>query len=190
MTHGAVLKERTAPSDAASIINDIIAFGAKADLDALEADITTSFEAKAEPVFNEYVGNKIDINRGEDGIVTIKFTQPVLIQKLEENHGIIIYAGAIFCGTMALLSASTVVPMMEQLHKGGRTKRVWSQDFVNWSKGGRVRPRSSYDARHQTLQCTSQIEHSALLSQVMRGFKYCKEPISTMKLELHSPPQI
>jgi hypothetical protein len=72
MTHGAVLKERTAPSDAASIINDIIAFGAKADLDALEADITTSFEAKAEPVFNEYVGNKIDINRGEDGIVTIK----------------------------------------------------------------------------------------------------------------------
>jgi hypothetical protein len=54
----------------------IIAFGAKADLDALEADITTSFEAKAEPVFNKYVGNKIEINRGDDGIATIKFTQP------------------------------------------------------------------------------------------------------------------
>jgi hypothetical protein len=53
---------------------------------ALEADITTSFKAKAEPVFNEYVGNKIDINRGDDGIATIKFTRPVLIQKLEENH--------------------------------------------------------------------------------------------------------
>jgi hypothetical protein len=39
-----------------------------------------------EPVFNEYVGNKININRGDDGIATIKFTQPVLIQKLEENH--------------------------------------------------------------------------------------------------------
>jgi hypothetical protein len=49
-------------------------------------DITTSFEAKAEPVFNEYVGDKIDINRGDDSIATIKFTQPVLIQKLKENH--------------------------------------------------------------------------------------------------------
>jgi hypothetical protein len=46
-------------------------------------------------------------------------------------------ASAIFFGTVALLSASTVVLMMEQLHKGGRTKRVWSQYFVNWSKGGR-----------------------------------------------------
>jgi hypothetical protein len=47
-----------------------------------------------------------------------------------------------------------------------------------------ARPRSSYDARHQTLQCSSQIEHSAVLSQVMRGFKYCKELMSTMKLKL------
>jgi hypothetical protein len=127
-------------------------------------------------------------------------------------------ASAFFCGTVALLSASTVVLMMGQLQvghikrdwsqylvnwskggrtkcvgsqnyvnlsKGGRTKRVWSQDYVvNWSKGGRVRPRSSYDARHQTLQCTSQIEHSAVLSQVMRDFEYCKELMSTMKLEL------
>jgi hypothetical protein len=67
-------------------VDDIITFGARADLDTLEADITTAFEAKAEPIFNEYVGNKIDINRGNDGIATIKFTQPVLIQKLEENH--------------------------------------------------------------------------------------------------------
>jgi hypothetical protein len=66
--------------------------------------------------------------------------------------------------------------MMEQL-QGGRTKRVWSQYFVNWSKGGRVRPSPSYDVKHQTL-------HSAVASQVMRGFKYCKELMSTMKLEL------
>ena len=67
-------------------VDDILAFGTKADLDALEADITSVFEANAEPVFNEYVGNKIDISRGDDGIATVKFTQPVLIQKLEENH--------------------------------------------------------------------------------------------------------
>ena len=87
-------------------------------------------------------------------------------------------ASAIFCGTVALLSASTAVLMMEQLNKGGRTKRVWSQYFVKWSKGGRVRPRSSYDVRHQTLQCTFQISYRAVLSQVMRGFEYCKELMS------------
>jgi hypothetical protein len=36
-------------------VDDIIAFGARADLDTLEADITAAFEAKAEPLFNEYV---------------------------------------------------------------------------------------------------------------------------------------
>jgi hypothetical protein len=109
-------------------------------------------------------------------------------------------ASSIFYGTVPLLSASTVVPMMEQLQggrikrdwsqyfvnwsKGGHTKHVWSQYFVNLSKGGRVRPRSSYDARHQTLQCTSQIEHSAVISQAISGMKYCKELMNKMKLEL------
>jgi hypothetical protein len=81
---------------------------------------------------------------------------------------------AISCGAVASLSASTVVRMMEQLHKGGRTKRVWSQYFINWSKGG---PSPSYDVKHQTL-------HSAVLSQVIIGVKYCQELMSTMKFEL------
>jgi hypothetical protein len=69
-------------------VDDIIAFGTEEDLDAFEFDVTTAieFEAKAEQEFNEYVGNKISIDRVDDGIATIKFTQPVLIQKLEENH--------------------------------------------------------------------------------------------------------
>jgi hypothetical protein len=102
-------------------------------------------------------------------------------------------ASAIFCGTVALLSATTVIPMMEQL-QGGRIKPDWSQYFANWSKeghtksswplclinsskGGRVRPSPSYDVKHQTL-------HRAVVSQVIIGVKYCKELMSTMKLEL------
>jgi translation elongation factor EF-1alpha len=61
-------------------LHNIIVFGTRADLDALEADITSAFKAKAEPVFNEYGGNKIDINRGDDDIATVEFTQPVLIK--------------------------------------------------------------------------------------------------------------
>ena len=52
------------------------------------------------------------------------------------------------------------------------------------TKGGRVRARSSYDVKHQSLQCTSQIEHSAVVSQAISGLKYCKELINAMNLEL------
>ena len=84
-------------------------------------------------------------------------------------------ASAIFCGyTVALLSAITVVLMMEQL-QGGRIKPDWSQYFanwskeghtksswslylINWSKGGRVRPSPSYDVKHQTLHVQSYLK--------------------------------
>ena len=47
--------------------------------------IKRSFEAKEEPEFNEYMDNCIDVKHGSDGIVTIKYTQPVLLQKLKDN---------------------------------------------------------------------------------------------------------
>jgi hypothetical protein len=47
-------------------------------------------------------------------------------------------ASAIFCGTVTLLSAITVILMMEQL-QGGRIKRDWSQYLVNWNKGDRTK---------------------------------------------------
>lgn len=69
----------------ATWVDDIVVCGEEQDIKAFEADIKQAFEAKSEPVFNEYVGNHITINRGDDGIAAVKFTQPVLIQKLSDN---------------------------------------------------------------------------------------------------------
>ena len=36
----------------------------------------------------EYVGNKLTIHRYELGLGTVKFTQPILVQKLWEEYGL------------------------------------------------------------------------------------------------------
>ena len=60
--------------------------GEEADLDGFEREIKSELEAKAEPEFNEYLGNAVTITRDATGLSTIKFTQPVLLQKLKDNY--------------------------------------------------------------------------------------------------------
>ncbi len=44
-----------------------------------------AFECKCEGELTEFVGNKVDVTHKPDGLKSIKFTQPVLIQKLEDE---------------------------------------------------------------------------------------------------------
>ncbi|KAL7527057.1 hypothetical protein ACHAWF_002020, partial [Thalassiosira exigua] len=46
------------------------------------------FECKSEGDVKEYVGSKIDIHRHPSGLATVKFTQPVLVQKLRDEFNI------------------------------------------------------------------------------------------------------
>ena len=49
-------------------------------------DPEDSFECKCEGKLKEYVGNKVDITRKSDGLATVKFMQPIFIQKLEDEY--------------------------------------------------------------------------------------------------------
>jgi hypothetical protein len=69
-------------------VDDILAIGCKMDLDTFEAEIKSELEAKAEPVFEEYLGNAVTIKRDSSGLGEVKFTQPVLLQKLKDNFPI------------------------------------------------------------------------------------------------------
>jgi hypothetical protein len=60
----------------------------KKDLDTFEIEIKSELEAKAEPVFEEYLGNAVTIKRDSSGLGEVKFTQPVLLQKLKDNFPI------------------------------------------------------------------------------------------------------
>jgi hypothetical protein len=62
-------------------VDDIIIFGTPADVKKIEDDIKSIFECKLEGFLTEYVGSKIDVERDESGLATVKFTQPVLVQK-------------------------------------------------------------------------------------------------------------
>ena len=46
----------------------------------------SAFECTCEGALTEYVGSKIDITRKSNGLADVKFTQSVLVQKLEDEY--------------------------------------------------------------------------------------------------------
>ena len=68
-----------------SWVDDIIAVGCPEDVDQMNLDLKDAFNCKSKGGLKEYMGSKIDITRNNDGLGTVKVTQPVLVQKLEDE---------------------------------------------------------------------------------------------------------
>ena len=67
--------------------DDLAIFGPRFLVDMVKKDLVDAFKCKPEGEMVEYAGsNKIDITHKSDGLGVIKFTQPVLIQKLEDEY--------------------------------------------------------------------------------------------------------
>ena len=58
------------------------------DVDKLDFDLHSAFECKSKGMLKEYVGSRINIVRKRKGLATVKFTQPVLVQKLEDEYNL------------------------------------------------------------------------------------------------------
>ena len=56
------------------------------DVERVKEDLMKSFEYTCESALTEYVGSKIDIERKTSELAVAKFTQPVLVQKLEDEY--------------------------------------------------------------------------------------------------------
>ena len=72
-----------------SWVDDLLILGEQIDIDQIKLDLSKAFVCKPEGELKEYVGNKIDFSRNENGLGTIKFTQPVLIQKLVDEFNLL-----------------------------------------------------------------------------------------------------
>lgn len=68
-----------------SWVDDILALGEKQDVERIQQDLESKFTCKREGPLKEYVGSKIDLSRDENGLGKLKFTQPVLVQKLQDE---------------------------------------------------------------------------------------------------------
>lgn len=68
-------------------IDDLMIVGHPEDVKRVKTDIGRKFICKDEGKLLEYVGAKCDFTRNADGIGTMKITQPVLVQKLEDIYG-------------------------------------------------------------------------------------------------------
>mmetsp|Transcript_12683 Transcript_12683/g.27423 ORF Transcript_12683/g.27423 Transcript_12683/m.27423 type:complete len:222 (-) Transcript_12683:2590-3255(-) len=69
-------------------VDDIMVLGELEDVEQLKRDLESVFKCKSEGEVKEYVGSKINIVRKSDGLATVKFTQPVLLQKLEDDYNL------------------------------------------------------------------------------------------------------
>ena len=63
-----------------------MALGHPDDVKQIEADRLEVFKCKSEGELKENVGSKIDIKRLSSGLATVKFTNPVHVQKLQEEY--------------------------------------------------------------------------------------------------------
>jgi hypothetical protein len=68
-----------------SWVDDLLVLGWPEDVAAIRRDLESVLTCKSEGKLVEYVGNKIDVVRHDNGLATAKFTQPVLIQKIEDG---------------------------------------------------------------------------------------------------------
>ena len=69
-------------------VDDILALGHPDDVSQMKTDLLNAFKYKYEGELKDYMGSKIDIKRLESGLAAVKFIQPVLIQKLEDNFNL------------------------------------------------------------------------------------------------------
>ena len=67
-------------------VDDVMILGTPELVDKVQRDLESVFTCKHKGELSENVGSKIMIQHDEDGMGTVKFTQPVLIQKLEDEY--------------------------------------------------------------------------------------------------------
>ncbi len=71
-----------------SWVDDILALGHLEDVKEIEEDLAKEFVCKCKEELNMYVGSKVDLTIDKNGLGTVKITQPVLVQKLEESFDV------------------------------------------------------------------------------------------------------
>ena len=71
-----------------SRVDVIMAVGHPDDVKEMEADLKKVFVCKCKGELKGYIGSKVDLTRNKNGLGTVKVTQPVLVQKLEESFDV------------------------------------------------------------------------------------------------------
>jgi len=67
-------------------VDDVMVLGPPALVEQVQQDLEEAFTCKCEGELTEYVGSKLTFNCNTKGKGPIKFTQPVLIQKLSDEY--------------------------------------------------------------------------------------------------------
>jgi hypothetical protein len=67
-------------------VDDVMVLGPPSLVEQVQRDLEKSFTCKREGELTEYVGSKLTFSRDDNGKGTVKFTQPVLIKKINDEY--------------------------------------------------------------------------------------------------------
>ena len=67
-------------------VHDVMILGPPNIVEQAQQDLVRSFTCKCEGELTEYVGSKLTLSRDDSGLGMVKFTQLVLVWKLEEEY--------------------------------------------------------------------------------------------------------
>jgi len=67
-------------------VDGVMVLGPPSLVEQVQRDLEKSFTCKCEGKMREYVDSKLTFSRDDDGKGTVKFTQPVLIKKINEEY--------------------------------------------------------------------------------------------------------
>ena len=67
-------------------IDDVMVLGPPSLVEQVQCDIEKSFTCKRKGELTEYEGSKLTISCDDNGKGTVKFTQPVLIKKRNDEY--------------------------------------------------------------------------------------------------------
>ena len=67
-------------------VDDVMILGPPEMVEQAQQELERAFTCKREGKLTEYVSSKLDLYRENWGLGRVKFTQPVLAQKLEEEY--------------------------------------------------------------------------------------------------------
>ena len=67
-------------------VDDVMILGPHNMVEQAHQDLERAFMCKHKGELMEYVGSKLSLSREDLGLGMVKFTQPVLVQKLEEEY--------------------------------------------------------------------------------------------------------
>ena len=133
-------------------VDDAMILGPPNMVEQVQQDLERAFTCKREGELTEHVDSKLTLYRDDSGLGMVKFTQPVLVRKLEETYtppaGVVLKMSAV--AGLVLVKRDSDGTVQESMAKMYRSATAMCMYMMQWSCPDTFNAVSGL-ARHMTV---------------------------------------